>query len=71
MNSQCQKLQSLDWAEIRKLVLDRCGGKCEGCGEPLNHYWETQHQHYNYLFRNAEHLDLLLGVCPRCFESVR
>jgi hypothetical protein len=62
-------LWSLDWAEIERLVVKRCGGRCERCGASLSGYWETTHRHYNYLFRNAEHFESLLGLCPRCYEE--
>jgi hypothetical protein len=50
------------WRRRRDLVLKRCGGVCEGCGEaPAT---EVHHASYEHVFE--EFLFELLGLCHAC-----
>lgn len=57
-------LASEEWAAKRALVLRRCGGVCEGCGERT----ATQVHHMSYAHVFAEFLFELLGLCAECHE---
>lgn len=32
------------WTTLRRMVLLRCGGRCERCGRALGEYWECHHR---------------------------
>lgn len=56
-------IQSPRWQALRKLVLERCGGKCECC--LLNIATQIHHIHYRFPL-GKEPLWVLRGVCKGC-----
>lgn len=52
------------WKKIRRLVLARCSGVCEGCGEEA----ATQIHHETYERLGCEMLFDLRGVCRQCHD---
>jgi hypothetical protein len=55
-------MNSEDWAQRRKLVLDRCNHICEGCRtKPA-----TQVHHLTYYHKGFEFLWELVGICIDC-----
>jgi 5-methylcytosine-specific restriction endonuclease McrA len=63
-NSRTYKehLQSARWRELRDLVIQRCGNRCEGCG--VNPVEEVHHWTYDRL--GNEFLFDLAGLCGAC-----
>ena len=59
-------LESPAWAERRRLVLERAGGKCEGCRKRL----ATQVHHLTYEHVGNELLFELVAVCRDCHERI-
>jgi 5-methylcytosine-specific restriction endonuclease McrA len=57
-----QHLASPQWAEIRRKVLARAGGICEGCGENP----ASEIHHLTYAHCGAEFLFELAAVCVWC-----
>lgn len=55
-------LQSPEWKDIRALVLDRSGGRCEGCAKRRAR--DVHHLSYAHLY--DEFLFELVAVCRRC-----
>lgn len=55
-----------DWREIRRLVITRAGGVCEGCGKQQ----ATQAHHLHYRTFGHEFLWDLRAVCRDCHERV-
>lgn len=61
-----QYLTSPQWRRVRRLVLDRCRGVCEGCGSaPVA---EVHHLTYEHV--QAEFLFELVALCGRCHDRV-
>lgn len=58
-------LTSPAWAEMRRLVLARAGGRCEWCGGPGP--FEIHHLTYENL--GDEDPADLRALCPACHES--
>ena len=59
-------LQSIQWAEIRMKIVDRCGNVCEGCrSAPVEHV-----HHYHYDRAGRELLVDLAGLCLKCHERI-
>lgn len=59
-------LRSGAWAKKRRLVLERCGGLCEGCGSDN----ATEVHHLTYEHVQNEFLWELVGVCKDCHDRV-
>jgi hypothetical protein len=59
-------LQSEAWAHRRSLVLERCGGYCEGCQERA----ATVVHHTTYSHAGHELLFQLVGLCAPCHQEV-
>jgi hypothetical protein len=57
-------LQSREWREKRSLVMERCGGVCEGCRRAK----ATQVHHLSYEHWKDELLWELVAVCDNCHE---
>jgi replicative DNA helicase len=57
-------LLSPEWMALRRKVLDRCGGLCEGCREER----VTQVHHLTYAHVRNELLFELVGLCDACHE---
>jgi hypothetical protein len=55
-------LNSDDWRAKRRLVMDRCGGLCEGCRNST----VTEIHHLTYEHVGAEFLYELVGLCGDC-----
>lgn len=60
-----QYLRSPKWKEKRRLVLDRCGGVCEGCRSA----GATQVHHLSYENWQDELLWELVAVCDACHHK--
>lgn len=59
-------LQSPEWADLRRRVLDRCAGVCEGCRRR-----RAAHVHHlTYKRLGNEMLFDLVGVCKPCHDSI-
>jgi 5-methylcytosine-specific restriction endonuclease McrA len=57
-------LQTDEWRERRRLVMQRAGGICEGCRqEPA-----TEVHHLTYKHAGREFLWELVAICRRCDE---
>lgn len=59
-------LQSPEWKEKRRLVLIRCKGVCEGCGQRP----ATEIHHLTYAMLGREMLFQLVGVCDHCHAEI-
>lgn len=59
-------LRSATWLAIREKVLQRCRGRCEGCG----HGRARQVHHLTYAHVGDEFLFELVGVCEDCHERL-
>lgn len=59
-------LSSAEWRERRRLVLDRAGGQCEGCGLTK----ATQVHHLTYERVGNEMLFDLVSVCESCHNAI-
>lgn len=60
-------LKSAVWAAKRRLVMERCGGVCEACGQrPAAH---VHHRNYPDTF-GLEPLYDLVGVCVPCHKII-
>ena len=57
-------LLSPEWKALRRKVIDRCGGLCEGCREER----VTQVHHLTYAHVRDELLFELVGLCDACHE---
>lgn len=59
-------LSSPEWRERRQLVIDRCGGICEGCRKRM-----VDHVHHRtYIHYRNEFLFELVGLCRQCHERI-
>jgi hypothetical protein len=59
-------MQSDKWKDLRRKVMNRCKGICEGCGtRPAQ---QVHHLHYQRL--GAEMLFDLVAVCLTCHEAI-
>lgn len=56
-------LRSQQWATLRRLVLERAGGKCEGCGRTAHN---IHHMSYDHIYE--EFLFELIALCRDCHE---
>lgn len=59
-------MNSPEWFALRRKVLDRAGGTCEGCGVRK----ATQVHHLTYARLGREMLFDLVAVCSQCHESI-
>lgn len=59
-------LKGPEWAEKRRLVMQRCRGTCEGCGK--RPAVEVHHLTYDHVF--DEFLFELVGMCKPCHERI-
>jgi hypothetical protein len=59
-------LQSEQWKEKRRLVINRCGGICEGCRKKN----VTQVHHLTYRNWGNEFLFELVGLCYECHQRI-
>jgi 5-methylcytosine-specific restriction endonuclease McrA len=59
-------LASDRWRELRRLVMARCHGTCEGCGERP----AVQIHHLTYERLGNEMLFDLVAVCMTCHETI-
>lgn len=57
---------SEQWARLRRLVIKRAAGRCEGCGEAE----ATQAHHLHYRTFGQEFLWDLRAVCRDCHERI-
>jgi len=55
-------LETAHWREIRRAVIERAGGRCEGCGRRA----ATQAHHLTYVHVGNEFLWELRAVCDHC-----
>jgi 5-methylcytosine-specific restriction endonuclease McrA len=55
-------MRSPRWAELRSLVMERCGGLCEGCRKRK----AVQVHHLTYRDMGNEFLWQLVGICLEC-----
>jgi hypothetical protein len=56
------------WSEKRSRILERCGGRCEDCGQ-LASRLEVHHCYYRFGRYPWQYLDAsLLGLCRKCHE---
>lgn len=59
-------LKSPEWKARRDLVIQRCNGRCEGCGiMPVEHV-----HHLTYSHVGAEFLFELRGLCEKCHDRI-
>jgi hypothetical protein len=58
-------LLSDEWREKRRLIINRCGSVCEGCG--LREAEEVHHITYDHIYN--EFLFQLLGLCSLCHRK--
>lgn len=62
-----------EWTEIRRVVLNRDGGKCRRCGKKVS--GGTAHVHHRSKFRDckrkrqANRLDNLITLCTKCHSQ--
>lgn len=61
-----EHLRSPKWAALRRKVMQRCGGRCEGCADAQAVH--VHHLHYKNL--GDELLWELVGVCLDCHQRV-
>lgn len=61
-----QYLKSSEWAERRRLVIQRAGGICEGCGRAP----AIQAHHITYKHAGNEFLWELRAICRGCHERI-
>lgn len=71
MQSQYKKeykdyINSSNWKQKRKLVIERCGNKCEGCR--LKNVEDVHHVTYKNF--GDEFLFELLGLCKQCHLKI-
>lgn len=59
-------INSPEWARIRRLVLNRAHGLCEGCGESK----ATQVHHLHYRHFKREFLFELVALCSTCHSRL-
>lgn len=59
-------LETAHWRDIRRAVIERAGGKCEGCGRRP----ATQAHHLTYTHVGNEFLWELRAVCDSCHTRV-
>ena len=59
-------LRSPEWAERRRLVLERASGRCEGCRKR----GATQVHHLTYTHVGNELLFELVAICRSCHERI-
>jgi hypothetical protein len=59
-------LKTPEWHAVRKRILKRAGGVCEGCGEKV----PTQVHHLSYAHVFHEFLFELVAVCDECHDRV-
>jgi hypothetical protein len=57
-------LCSREWAELKRAVMERCGGVCERCDYGI----ASQTHHLTYIRKYNESLDDLAGWCRGCHE---
>jgi hypothetical protein len=58
-------IQSPEWRELRKIILDRDGNKCTQCGNTVT--LQVHHIHYENLFH--ERKEDLITLCNDCHEA--
>jgi len=58
----------VDWERIRRLVIQRAGGRCERCGE------KAEHLHVHHIIHRSRggtnELTNLWAVCPKCHSEL-
>ena len=59
-------LQSLEWREKRKIVIERDGGRCRLCGSKEDLH--VHHRSYEFLGKKEEIYDLTT-LCKTCHET--
>jgi len=60
-------LQSSEWKEKRRLVIQRAEGCCEDCGKYVGNRGEVHHNDYDKLFE--ESVEDLRYKCADCHEA--
>jgi 5-methylcytosine-specific restriction endonuclease McrA len=61
-----EHIKSAKWRGLRRAVIRRCGGRCEGCAEA-----EVEHVHHlTYNNLGDELLFQLVGLCRDCHQRV-
>jgi len=64
-------LKTQSWRQKRKLVFERAGGICEGCGiNPPNEAHHTTYDHVGHRDKEGEFLFELLALCTSCHNRV-
>jgi len=62
-----------DWERLRRMVVDRAGGKCEACGrvpDRSQRQWTEAHERWEYdAERSVQSLRRLICLCTSCHRT--
>jgi len=62
-----------DWERLRRMIVDRAGGKCEACGrvpDRSQRQWTEAHERWEYdAERSVQSLRWLICLCTACHQT--